>query len=445
MLNVFVDQVQESWRSRSPFSQLIRRRTLLMIMKSHESMKILGSLVKGAALFSVISIFCAGCEYGGGSNANVALTSFVAIADLNGDGQNDLAVSKIEIQGAPPHPGSISVLLQNPNAPGSFLPSTAYAAGADPWFLVVRDLNADMLPDLIVANETGTISILLQNPSSVGTFLNKTSIPTGDHPYSIAIDDLNGDNLLDLAVGRSSGVSLHFQRPDNHLDFLPAEEIPVDPELGAHHVAISDMDGDGYPDLVVSNAGEFFSNTNSLSGGSVSVFLQDGQSPGVFNPPITSAAADETQPFFLAIAELNGDGHPDLAVVNLGTPSNGYTASVSVLLQDPATPGAFSEPKDYPTGYRSQGVVISDLDADAWPDLAVVNIGSVSVLLNDPVKPGSFLPANNYEGTDDYTAIAVGDLNADSQPDLAIAADGVPVMFQNLSAPGEFLPRTPVE
>ncbi|MCK4787932.1 MAG: VCBS repeat-containing protein [Desulfobacteraceae bacterium] len=399
---------------------------------------------------------------GGESGVRFTLETYVAVADLNGDSFNDIAVTKVHIYHAPPHPGYVSVLLQNPNAPGSFMPVTEYPVGSDPWFVAVSDVNADTLPDLIVANEQShTISILLQASSANGSFVNSISFPTGKHPMSIAIDDLNGDTLADIAVG-GSDLSLHFQDPSNPVSFLPVEKILVDPDKGGNHVAIGDIDADGLPDLVISQGGYFSIDTITCWGGSVSVFLQDEKSPGVFNPAITSPAADSTQPTFVAINEFNADGSLDLAVVNHGTPQDGSTASVSILHQDPITPGAFLPPVHYATGFRSSTVAISDLDADGLPDLAVSNsgilvadygpfidtygvIGSVSVLLHDSTNPGNFLPAKNYEDSSGYHAVAIGDLNGDSKPDLAIASDGVPVLFQDPTRPGQFLPRVLVE
>jgi hypothetical protein len=419
-----------------------------------------------AILIATVATFGLGCGGDDGSDGvhiDFTLESFIAVADLNGDGLDDLAFTKVHINKPPPHAGYVSVLLQDPNAPGRFMPSGEYRVGDDPWFVGIADVNVDTLPDLVVANsESDTISILLQDAGSPGTFLKEVSIPTDKGPNSVAMGDLNGDDLPDLAVGGPSTVSLYFQDPDGPFGFLPAKRVSVDPETGSHHVAIGDMDGDGYPDLVVSHSGKLSVDTLSSSGGSVSVFLQDEGFPGLFHSAVTSPAADAEQPIFVTIAEFNQDGLPDLAVVNLGTVSDGNTASVSILLQDPARPGAFLTPAYYPTGFRSETVAVADLDADGLVDLAVSNsgylvaeydpfidsydvVGSVSVLLHDPANPGTFLPARNYEAEGGHHGVAIGNLNGDSLPDLAIAADGVPVLFQDPASPGHFLAHTLVE
>jgi hypothetical protein len=69
-------------------------------------------------------------------------TSAVAIADLNGDGKADLIATS----------SGVSVYLQDPMPPGSFLSPANYAAGAQPIIIAVRDLNGDGRPDLAIAN-----------------------------------------------------------------------------------------------------------------------------------------------------------------------------------------------------------------------------------------------------------------------------------------------------
>jgi hypothetical protein len=129
-------------------------------------------------------------------------------------------------------------------------------------------------------------------------------------------------------------------------------------------VAVADLNGDGRPDLVVTN---FKSNT-------VSVLLGNGD--GTFAAAHNFAVGDEPSKGAV-LADLNGDGRPDLAVANFG--SN----TVSVLLGN--GDGTFAAAQNFATGTQPNGVVAADLNGDGRLDLATSNFGSnsVSVLLGN--------------------------------------------------------------
>ena len=84
-------------------------------------------------------------------------------------------------------------------------------------------------------------------------------------------------------------------------------------------------------------------------------------------------------PVSVAIADLNADGKPDVAVANEG----GESESVSVLLN--RGDGRLQPRRDYATGLEPSSVVIGDLNGDGKLDLATTNydLGTVRVLLGD--------------------------------------------------------------
>jgi hypothetical protein len=138
---------------------------------------------------------------------------------------------------------------------------------------------------------------------------------------------------------------------------------------------------------------------------------------------------------------------PDLAVVNSG--SDSANGSVSVLLQDPSTPGSFLTLGNYVTGRSSDEVAIEDLNGDNLSDLVVVNsrglvndypIGTISVLLQNLSSDGTFQDPTDYNMIFQSLSLAIGDLNGDSLPDIAVADDGALVLFQKPSSPAIFYP-----
>jgi FG-GAP-like repeat len=127
-------------------------------------------------------------------NPGIVGANQIAIADLNGDGLNDLVITDPGPVGSPP---TVNVLLQDKNNPGQFPSVATYSITPSglPQTVVVADVNNDGLPDIIVGGSS-EVSVLLQNPD--GTF----SVTNYPAPYStqIAVADVNGDGLVDIVV-----------------------------------------------------------------------------------------------------------------------------------------------------------------------------------------------------------------------------------------------------
>lgn len=397
------------------------------------------------------ALMASACGGGGGGGGDIIppfdLYTSVAVADLNGDGLPDVVAVYAHVAGPPPHPGFVGVYLQDGANPGHFLPPSTYAVGNDPVSVAIADLDGDGRADIVTANAIlatngagdSTVSVLLQDAAHPGHYLAAVSYATGPDPESVAIADLNGDGKPDLAVADSSGISVLLQ--DAAGKFLPKTTIATG--SGCASVAIADLDGDGAPDLLATDAV------------SVLALLQIPGGGGSFAAPVRYAAGQ--QPLYAVAGDLNGDGKPDIVVSNIGSPSDLRTASVSVLLQDPTRAGAFLPAVNYVTQADSAAVAIADLDGDGWPDLAVANSGTlaglcppnctaadtgVSVLLQGGTAPGHFGKAVDYAalGNDFVTGVAVADVNGDGKPDLIVLqAGGVFIRLQDPLRPGQFL------
>jgi hypothetical protein len=148
-----------------------------------------------------------------------------------------------------------------------------------------------------------------------GTFSAITNHGTGNGPAAVAIADLNADGRLDLVVVNAAADSMSVLINQGNGAFAPKVDYPTGGVPTA--VAVGDLNGDGRPDLVVTNGG----NTSAL-GHTISVLLNTGGG--------TFAAKVDTQvgsyPRAVVVADLNGDGTPDVAV------ANGDDDTISVLL-----------------------------------------------------------------------------------------------------------------
>ena len=171
-------------------------------------------------------------------------------------------------------------------------------------------------------------------------------------------------------------------------------------------VAVADLNGDGVPDIVTANT----------SSNDISALLGNGD--GSFQEQQRYPAGDG--PISVAVADLNGDGDPDIVTANAG-PVPGSN-DVSVLLGN--GDGSFQPQQRFPVGDLPQSVVVADVNSDGVPDIVTVNFSSsdISVLLSN--GDGSFQDQQSFAVGDLPSSVAVADLNGDGAPDIVTANAG---------------------
>ena len=123
--------------------------------------------------------------------------NLIAIADVNGDGLNDLVITDPGPVGSPP---TVNILLQDASHHGTFLPAVSYPLDPDsiPQSIVVADVNHDGKPDIVIGGSL-VVNVLLQSASAPGTFLAAATYPVSN-ASEIAVTDVNGDGLVDIVV-----------------------------------------------------------------------------------------------------------------------------------------------------------------------------------------------------------------------------------------------------
>jgi len=361
----------------------------------------------------------------------------VAIADVNGDGKPDLLVadycgsSKFEACPLGKSTGMVSVLLGNGD--GTFQAPLTYSSGGFYAIAVlVADLNADGKPDLIVANgcteepdfcpTEGSVGVLLGNGD--GTFQPVQTAAIGGVPFAMTVADVNKDGKPDVIVANQGGGnggdgSVGVLLGTGTGAFQPLQ-IYDSGGTEADFVVVADVNGDGRPDVLVTN----FSVFCQSCAGNLGVLLGNGD--GTFEQVLTSPADGFASGF--VVADMNGDGIPDV-IVNEGGIFNGGAFSVLLGNGD----GSFRSPAIYLTeGYYNFLPSVVDLNGDHKLDVIVPNLqacsgfknfaGCVAVLLGN--GDGTLQPPVLYAASGGTGWVAVADLNGDGIPDVAFVGQG---------------------
>lgn len=348
----------------------------------------------------------------GGSTRPLGIT----LADFNADGRLDLLTANDPTQ-------SLSLLYGQGNGTlGQLMVLPATGAGA--VALKVGDLNRDGRPDAVVAGASsggvllGTATGVLI-PPSLQFQLRMTS-----NPGALALGDVNGDGQPDLvAVAANSTANIHDEQASVLLgrvngSFAPAVTYPLAAGSQPEAVALGDVNGDGRPDMAVASVGT----------DAVQVLLNLGN--GAFGAATSYAMGAGTGPLGMAVADVNGDGLPDLLTAN-------HVGSVGVRLNSGS--GQFGPAATYPVGASPVGLAVGDVNNDGFPDVVTAGFGSdqLSVLLG--AGAGLFGQVTNYASGPGSSpiSVAIGDVDGGGAPDLVSA---------NFSAgtAGVFLSESPV-
>ena len=133
---------------------------------------------------------------GAGTSAGASPTAIV-VADFNGDGKADLAITNSSGD-------NVSILLGD--GTGNFTAAASPATGSSPQAIAVGDFNGDGIPDLAVANSTSdNVTVLLGNGD--GTFTAKTPLNAGKTPVCLATGTFNGKGTSDIVVANEDPTS----------------------------------------------------------------------------------------------------------------------------------------------------------------------------------------------------------------------------------------------
>ncbi len=318
----------------------------------------------------------------------------IAAADFNGDGAPDLAIAE-------PH----NLIVLEGNGDGTFRAPQAFGGGI--VSLATGDFNGDGRPDIATLTNTGQVQVFLNTGNSFQP--GPLSPPVSSDLESVLVSvDLNGDGKADVAVA-ADDFEIVVLIGDGRGGFAAPEYYPTNQYYASATLAAADVNGDGAIDLA------YLSVDSPQQDPSVHLLLNQGD--GTFQPG--NAVRVLRDGAALILADVNGDGVPDLLVSG---------AAVSqVLLGDGS--GAFQSNGYYVLGYTRSlaalSVVTADFNNDGKVDVAAAtgsdDIPSVYVTLG--AGNAIFRTAREVLFSENPTGLATADIDGDGNLDLVISND----------------------
>ena len=347
----------------------------------------------------------------------------VVFADMDGDGRSDLVIADW-------YAADISI-YQNISSNGilAFAPRLVLpivnAAYGNTLTVAVADIDGDGKPDIITLDSTSNLLSILRNISSPGvlttnSFAPRIDISAGNNSQGMAVQDLNGDGRPDIVIARQGDNYISvFQNQSTVGNISSASPVNFATGNDASDVAIADLDGDGNPDISVLN----------MNDGTVSVFRNLGTGGNIttnsFAPPVIFPGVPQGR--FIKIGDMDGDSKLDMVVADW------TSESISILRNltsgSGITTNSFSPAVNFATGGGgwANNVALGDLNGDGKLDIAVVcQLPSLFSIFQNQSAPGSFTTSSlaarvDYSSGYNPNSATFGDLDGDGKPDLVIA------------------------
>jgi hypothetical protein len=195
-----------------------------------------------------------------------------------------------------------------------------------------------------------------------------------------------------LGTARSARAEITFSAPTSY----NAGSAP-------QAIATGDLNRDGLPDLVTAN----------YSSATVSVFLNNPLQRGTFLKGVEYPVANG--PMSLVVADLNGDGAPDIAAAC-------FAASSVTVLTNLGGTGVFAPAGTFAAGVQPSSIAAGALrrNAGAPVDLFVTNVAAATLTVLQGTGAGTFAASGVYPVASLPKAVTAGDFNSDGNLDVAV-------------------------
>jgi len=352
-----------------------------------------------------------------------------------------------------------------------------------PKNLAAGDLNGDGLADIVTANLDGSLSVLLARPG--GSFSEQLLTPARGllekgSLREVELADFNGDGLLDAAAADIARKAVVILNGAGDGRFEPSQLLALG--APARGLAVGDIDKDGFFDLVVIASRPDCEQTrgdhdNACRQGNVplqwaaSVWILRGRGDGTLNPPQLLCPPFCGCLYDVEITDLEGDGFPDILVLDLlssqlrifkgvgagafsvasplhippggsrafavgyvdeqwleGSPPEGATFDLVVADRDRGVlyvflgegNGSFGKPITISAGEAPRDIAPADLDGDGYLDLVLTNRNRNTISVLAGLGDGSFRPVGYWRTGTSPRHVVLADFNGDGAVDAAV-------------------------
>ncbi|HSF99150.1 MAG TPA: VCBS repeat-containing protein, partial [Ornithinibacter sp.] len=355
----------------------------------------------------------------------------VAVGDVDGDGTVDLLIGS-----------AAGAALFLGTGPGTFASTgTALGGGSGTTTAVtLADLDGDTRLDAVVVRDgVSTVHRNLGFHATTGAWLGLAAAPvtlTTPDATSVAVGDVDGSGFRDVVVGASGPTGTTATRIFLNL----GRTAPANPWLGfaaaaslelantaTTGVALGDLDNDGLLDLVVANTGVAHSVYRNLGPDALEAW-QPFDDADVISLANTAAVTG------VAIGDLTGDRYADVVVSVDGGPARVYVNRGSVAATVPAPPSvgwqgldAGVDLSDSPTAPGGRAVALADVDADGALDVVLATSGAPVLFVNrgtDGTGTWRGMRAGMVMGGSATGHVSVALVNVDGDTDLDVVLGG---------------------
>lgn len=343
----------------------------------------------------------------------------ICSCDFDGDGRPDIVGSKFK------DGKSNLVLLTNTSTIQVSSTTLAFnqssvSISVPTFSLTCGDLNGDGKPDLVVTRGgtiTGNTVYVFPNTSNLGavSFGSPVTLDLaiGDFAKEVAVHDLNGDGRPEIIVTNGATNNLYiFENQLTSTTISNTQFSRRDISVGVATLAleIADVTGDGWPDIVTAP------NSNAQR---VIVLRNPGNGSLTFAAPTNVTVGGSNNINDIAVADFNNDGLLDFVVADRGSnKAFVYLNRTNLLFQSVNGTTGYASPTAW-------GVDVGDMNGDGYADFVIGNRDFGDPQVNVYISNAAATPS--FTGTKIVTLkanwfVRVGDFDGDAKPDIAVTS-----------------------